>query len=127
MLSPHAGRASLAGYRRFRSNPPMTTPHLDTEIRALIDSFTSKFRELLGLAALGSVQMAMEAGVGTPAAPARRGPGRPRGSGKGKRGRPAGIGQASPEAAKSAPGRRSSADVEEVAEQALGYVRVHTG
>src|SRR5688572_17613161 len=108
----------------------MSTPHLDAEIRALIDQFTGKFRELLGLAALGSVQMALEAGVGTPVAPARRGPGRPRGSGKAKRGRPAGSGQARPEAAKSAPGRRtrlSPEDLEEVAEQVLGYVRAHPG
>src|SRR5688572_22861974 len=106
----------------------MNTSHLDSEIRALIDQFTGKFRELLGLAALGSVQMALEAGVGTPVATARRGPGRPRGTLKpasvmsAKRGRPP--------AAKSAPGRRtrrSSADVEEVAEQVLGYVRAHPG
>jgi hypothetical protein len=38
----------------------MTTQHLDAEIRALIDQFTGKFRELLGLAALGSVQMALQ-------------------------------------------------------------------
>jgi hypothetical protein len=105
----------------------MTTNHLDSEIRALIDQFTSKFRELLGLAALGSVQMALEAGVGTPVAPARRGPGRPRGSGKAKTAK---RGPGRPPAAKSAPGRRprrSSADVGEVAEQVLGYVRAHPG
>jgi len=108
----------------------MTTPHLDSEIRALIDQFTSKFRELLGKATLGSVQMALEAGVGTPVAPVRRGPGRPKGSGKAKRGRPAGSGQASPETARPGSGRRvrrSAADVEEVAEQVLGYVRAHPG
>jgi len=108
----------------------MTTNHLDSEIRALIDQFTGKFRELLGLAALGSVQMALEAGVGTPVAPASRGPGRPRGSGKAKTATPAKRGPGRPAAAKSAPGRRirrSSADVEEVAEQVLGYVRAHPG
>jgi hypothetical protein len=106
----------------------MNTQHLDSEIRALIDQFTSKFRELLGLAALGSVQMALEAGVGTPVAPARRGPGRPNGTGK--PGGPAKGGPGRPPAAKTAPGRRvrrSSADVEEVAEQVLGYVRAHPG
>src|SRR5688572_29514617 len=109
--------------------PPMPTPLLDTEIRALIDQFTGKFRELLGLAALGSVQMALEAGVGTPAAPARRGPGRPRGSGKAKAAAPATRGPGRPPAAKSPTGRirRSSADVEEVAEQVLGYVRANPG
>ena len=67
----------------------MDTTHLDSEIRALIDQFTGKFRELLGLAALGSVKMALEAGVGMPVAPARRGPGRPRGSSKAKSSTPA--------------------------------------
>ena len=108
------------------SNPRMNTKHLDSEIRDLIDQFTSKFRELLGLAALGSVQMALEAGVGTPVAPARRGPGRPRGPGKSTVKRSPGR----PPAAKSVPGRRvrrSSADVEEVAEQVLGYVRAYPG
>src|SRR5688572_5096063 len=107
----------------------MNTSHLDSEIRALIDQFTGKFRELLGLAALGSVQMALEAGVGTPVAPARRGPGRPRGSGKATTAPTAKRGPGRPSAAKSAPARirRSSADVEEVAEQVLGYVRTHPG
>ena len=103
------------------SNPPMPTQHLDSEIRALIDQFTSKFRELLGVAALGSVQMALQEGGGTPV---RRGPGRPRGSGTAKRG------PGRPPAVKSASGRRvrrSSADVEEVAEQVLGYVRAYPG
>jgi hypothetical protein len=111
-------------------SPPMDTHHLDAEIRALIDQFSSKFRELLGLAALGSVRMALEAGVGTPAAPARRGPGRPRGSGKAKTATPAKRGPGRPPAANSASGRRirrSSADVEEVAERVLGYVRAHPG
>jgi hypothetical protein len=105
----------------------MNTKHLDSEIRDLIDQFTSKFRELLGLAALGSVQMALEAGVGTPV---QRGPGRPRGSGKAKSGMPAKRGPGRPATAKSPTGRRirrSSADVEEVAEQVLGYVRAHPG
>ena len=108
----------------------MNTPHLDSEIRALIDQFQAKFRELLGLAALGSVQMALEAGVGTPVAPARRGPGRPRGSGKAKGDAPAKRGPGRPKGSKSPTGRRvrrSSADVEEVAEQVLGYVRTHPG
>jgi hypothetical protein len=108
----------------------MTANHLDSEIRALIDQFTGKFRELLGLAALGSVRMALEAGVGTPVAPARRGPGRPRGSGKAKSEAPAKRGPGRPSAATSPTGRRirrSSADVEEVAEQVLGYVRAHPG
>jgi hypothetical protein len=103
----------------------MPTNHLDSEIRALIDQFTSKFRELLGLAALGSVQMALAAGVGTPV---RRGPGRPRGSGKAKGEATAKRGPGRPP--KSAPAgrvRRSSADVEEVAEQVLGYVRANPG
>jgi hypothetical protein len=104
----------------------MLTNHLDSEIRALIDQFTGKFRELLGLAALGSVQTALAAGVGTPV---RRGPGRPRGSGKATGGKPARRGPGRPPAAKPPTGRirRSSADVEEVAEQVLGYVRSHPG
>jgi hypothetical protein len=105
----------------------MNTKHLDSEIRALIDQFTSKFRELLGLAALGSVQMALQEGVGTPV---RRGPGRPRGSGKAASGVPARRGPGRPSTAKSAAGRRvrrSSEDVEEIAEQVLGYVRAHPG
>jgi hypothetical protein len=103
------------------------TKHLDAEIRDLIDQFTSKFRELLGLAALGSVQMALAAGVGTPV---RRGPGRPRATGKAKSKGTTKRGPDRPPAAKSAPGRRvrrSSADVEEVAEQVLGYVRANPG
>ncbi len=105
----------------------MNTNRLDSEIRALIDQFSSKFRELLGLAALGSVKLALEAGVGTPV---RRGPGRPRGSGKPKDVSSAKRGPGRPPSAKSAPGRRirrSSADVEEVAEQVLAYVRAHPG
>jgi hypothetical protein len=104
----------------------MNTKHLDSEIRDLIDQFTSKFRELLGWQRWARWQMALEAGVGTPVAPARRGPGRPRGSGKSTVKR----GPGRPPAAKSAPGRRvrrSSADVEEVAEQVLGYVRAYPG
>jgi hypothetical protein len=97
----------------------MNANHLDSEIRALIDQFQAKFRELLGLAALGSVQMALQEGVGTPVAPARRGPGRPRGSGKAKTATTARRGPGRPPAAKPPTGRirRSSADVEEVAEQ----------
>ena len=113
-----------------RSNPPMTPTHLDSEIRALIDSFTAKFRELLGLAALGSVQTALAAGVGTPVAPARRGPGRPKGSGRAKGDAPAKRGPGRPPAAKSPTGRRirrSAEDVEEVAEQIHGYVLAHPG
>jgi hypothetical protein len=107
----------------------MNTQHLDSEIRALIDQFTGKFRELLGLAALGSVQMALQEGMGTPLAPVRRGPGRPRGGGKAKTAPTAKRGSGRPPAAKSPTGRirRSSADVEEVAEQVLGYVRAHPG
>jgi len=107
----------------------MTTPHLDSEIRALIDQFSSKFRELLGLAALGSVQMALQEGVGMPVAPARRGPGRPRGSSKAMTATPNKRGPGRPPAAKSSTGRirRSAADVEEVGEQVLGYVRAHPG
>jgi hypothetical protein len=104
----------------------MNTPHLDSEIRALIDQFTSKFRELLGVAALASVQMALEAGVGTPV---KRGPGRPRGSGKAKTAPTIKRGPARPPAAKSPTGRirRSSADVEAVADQILGYVLAYPG
>ena len=108
----------------------MSTNHLDSEIRALIDQFTSKFRELLGLAALGSVQTALAAGVGTPVAPARRGPGRPRGSGKAKSEAPAKRGPGRPKGSKSPTGRRirrSAEDVEEVAEQVHGYVLAHPG
>jgi hypothetical protein len=108
----------------------MTSKHLDSEIRALIDQFTSKFRELLGLAALGSVEMALQQGVGTPVAPARRGPGRPRGSRMTKGGTPTGRSPGRPTGAKPPTGRRirrSSADVEEVAEQILGYARSHPG
>jgi hypothetical protein len=108
----------------------MPPTHLDSEIRALIDQFTSKFRELLGLAALGSVQLALEAGVGTPIAPARRGPGRPRGSGKATGEATAKRGPGRPPKVKAPTGRRirrSAEDVEEVAEQIHGYVLAHPG
>ena len=56
-----------------------------------------------------------------------RGPGRPRGTGTPKGGSPAKRGPGRPKATKSGGVRRSSADVEEVAEQVLAYVRANPG
>jgi hypothetical protein len=111
--------------RRF--NLSMNTNQLDSEIRALIDQFSSKFRELLGLAALDSVQVALREGEGTPV---RSGPGRPRGSAKTASGMSGTRGPAYPLSAMSSSRRRvrrSSADDEAVADQVLTYVGSNPG
>ncbi len=94
----------------------MPTPNLDTAIRHEIDQFVSNLTTLVRQAALEAVKEALGATGPSVATPARRGPGRPRKN------------PAAPTASK--PGRRTkrtSADVEAVANQVLAYVKANPG
>jgi len=97
----------------------MPTPNLDTAIRHEIDQFVSNLTTLVRQAALEAVKEALGATSPSVATPARRGPGRPRKN------------AAAPTASTaSKPGRRAkrtSADVEAVANQVLAYVQANPG
>ncbi len=99
----------------------MKANQLDSSLRSQIDSFIARIRELVNMAALGSVQAALTAGV---PGVARRGPGRPRGRRKTKRG------PGRPKLARPASGRRvrrSSSDLDQLSATILAYVRSHPG
>lgn len=98
----------------------MNTQQLDTSIRSHIDQFLVSISALVRQAAVEAVREALGAGDGMVAAPARRGPGRPR--------KVAAAAASAPKArAEGKRGRRSSADVEQVAAQVRDYVSANPG
>lgn len=98
----------------------MNTQQLDTSIRSHIDQFLVSISTLVRQAAVEAVREALGAGDGMVAAPARRGPGRPRKEA-------AVAAPASKARAGGKRGRRSSADVEQVAAQVRDYVSANPG
>jgi hypothetical protein len=92
----------------------MARSTLDSEIRSRIETFLEEISTLLKQAALDSVRAAL----GDDATPARRGPGRPPKTATGTRavGRPKGGG-----------GKRSSEQVDEMAERVLAHVKANPG
>jgi hypothetical protein len=94
----------------------MPTSTIDTAIRHEIDQFLTTISGLVRQAAVEAVKEALGATGPSVATPARRGPGRPRKA-------PAGTTPTKP----GKRGRRSAADVEQVAGQVLAYVQGHPG
>jgi len=94
----------------------MRNSAIDREIRSRIEAFMDDVTGLLREAALEAVREAL----GETAPAARRGPGRPprRGPGRPPRAKAAKRGRR---------GRRSSADVEQVAQRILAHVKAHPG
>jgi hypothetical protein len=93
----------------------MRTTSLDRDLRARIDSFVNELSSIVRASALESVQQAL----GNGGTPARRGPGRPR----------KGTGNGGPATAtrRGRRGKRSSEDVQAMADQLLAYVKKNDG
>jgi hypothetical protein len=100
----------------------MANNSIQSGLRGRIDAFLSEITGLVQKAALEAVTAALSDG----AAPQRRGPGRPKGSGAA----PAAAAAAAP---KSAParskkrGKRTTEEVEQMAEGVLAYIKANPG
>ena len=97
----------------------MATSTLNTEIRARIDAFVQELTSIVKGAALESVRAAL----GDGAMPARRGPGRPPKAAGGATGARRGR----PPASSSRGGKRSSDEVDQMAERIATFVKSNPG
>jgi hypothetical protein len=97
----------------------MATSPLNSDIRSRIDAFVDELTSIVKAAALDSVRAAL----GESPMPARRGPGRPPNAAAGaRRGRPPGSANKS-----SAGGKRSSEEVDQMAERIATFVKSNPG
>jgi hypothetical protein len=96
-------------------NTGMKTTSLDRDLRARIDAFVTELTATVKASALESVNQAL----GNGGAPARRGPGRPR--------KNAANGAAAPATGRGRRGKRSSEDVQGMAEQVLAHIKANEG
>jgi hypothetical protein len=90
----------------------MNASTLDRDLRSRIDTFVAELSAMVKASAVQAVQEALGAG-----APARRGPGRPRKNASG----------AAAPARRGRRGKRSSEDVQAMADQVLAYVKSNPG